>query len=50
MLVSTKQVQQIKCDIGFYTIIIQFNIVPNKKKNQISFPIPTHWGKVFNYF
>jgi hypothetical protein len=32
-MASTKQVQQIKCGIGLNTIIVQYETMPNKKKN-----------------
>ncbi len=46
-MANIKQVQQVKCGIGFDTIIIQYSTVPNRKKIQILKKLYLHNGEWF---
>jgi len=49
-MLSTKEAQRIKCGIVLNTIILQYNIMPNREKIRFCFTIFVQWGKVYIFF
>jgi hypothetical protein len=49
-MLSTKEAQRIKCGIVLNTIILQYNIMPNREKNSILFYNICTMGKSLYFF